>query len=172
MAPELLAAVGNAPELAVGNQTELQAQALLNAVGNAPELAVGNEPELAAAAAPAAASPAASPEHETVTVGNELEHETVTVGNEITRDHGTGWVQSTDSRHPTAPFTEGILHPPTDAYSSDDAYSSSLDLSNSGEGCCVTLPNRHEHLAFSKDLANIEYFREIREISRVRAFTM
>jgi hypothetical protein len=88
---------------------------------------------------------------------------------EIKRDHGTGWVQSTDSRHPTAPFTEGILHPPTDAYSSDDAYSSSLDLSNSGEGCCVTLPNRHEHLAFSKDLANIEYFREI---SRVRAFTM
>ena len=167
-APVPLAAVGNAPELAVGN---------------APELAVGNEPELAAAAAPAAATPAASPaasfercvEHETGKAQERcveqeagkaqaplaccsgtgqvrcLPRQAVCRSREGSADHGTGWVQSTD------------------ASSSDDAYSSSLDLSSSAEGRCVTLPNRHEHLAYSKDLASIEYFQEI---SRVRAFTM
>ena len=183
--PEL--AVGNAPELAVGNAPEL-------AVGNEPELAAAAAP----AAATPAASPAASfercVEHETGKAQERcveqeagkaqaplaccsgtgqvrcLPRQAVCRSREGSADHGTGWVQSTDSRSSEIKrdHSSGWVQS-TDASSSDDAYSSSLDLSSSAEGRCVTLPNRHEHLAYSKDLASIEYFQEI---SRVRAFTM
>ena len=184
-APEL--AVGNAPELAVGNEPELAAAA-------APATAT---PAVSPAASPAASFERCV-EHETGKAQERcveqeagkaqaplaccstqrsgtgqvrcLPRQAVCRSREGSADHGTGWVQSTDSRSSEIKrdHSSGWVQS-TDASSSDDAYSSSLDLSSSAEGRCVTLPNRHEHLAYSKDLASIEYFQEI---SRVRAFTM
>ena len=190
-APVPLAAVGNAPELAVGNAPEL-------AVGNEPELAAAAAPAAATPAASPAASFERCVEHETGKAQERcveqeagkaqaplaccstqrsgtgqvrcLPRQAVCRSREGSADHGTGWVQSTDSRSSEIKrdHSSGWVQS-TDATSSDDAYSSSLDLSSSAEGRCVTLPNRHEHLAYSKDLASIEDFQEI---SRVRAFTM
>ena len=194
-APVPLAAVGNAPELAVGNEPEL---AVGNepelAAAAAPATAT---PAVSPAASPAASFERCV-EHETGKAQERcveqeagkaqaplaccstqrsgtgqvrcLPRQAVCRSREGSADHGTGWVQSTDSRSSEIKrdHSSGWVQS-TDASSSDDAYSSSLDLSSSAEGRCVTLPNRHEHLAYSKDLASIEYFQEI---SRVRAFTM
>ena len=148
-APVPLAAVGNAPELAVGNEPELAAAA-------APATAT---PAVSPAASPAASFERCV-EHETGKAQERcveqeagkaqaplaccstqrsgtgqvrcLPRQAVCRSREGSADHGTGWVQSTDSRSSEIKrdHSSGWVQS-TDASSSDDAYSSSLDLSSS-----------------------------------------